>query len=147
MGRIRFKERDVADLLSLYGVIDSQQRQTLLDLARAASRPVWWHPYEDIIADWFTTLVALEDAASEISTYDAPRIPDLLQTMDYARVIARLEDPEASAGTIDMRLSMLQQRQERVRSSSVHLCALTDEAALRRPVGDIALMRGQRGPG
>src|SRR4029453_6040295 len=34
LGRVSFKERDVADLLSLYGVTDTKEREALLGLAR-----------------------------------------------------------------------------------------------------------------
>src|ERR1700739_967948 len=33
-GRVGFKERDVSDLLTLYGVTDSEERAALLNLAR-----------------------------------------------------------------------------------------------------------------
>jgi transcriptional regulator with XRE-family HTH domain len=42
-GRVGFKERDVADLLTLYGVTDTEERAALLNLAREANTPGWWH--------------------------------------------------------------------------------------------------------
>src|SRR5262249_43472199 len=39
LGRVGFKERDVADLLTLYGVVDEQQRDALLALAQGANIP------------------------------------------------------------------------------------------------------------
>src|SRR6266480_7995905 len=44
-GRVGFKERDVADLLTLYGVTDDQKRVGLLSLARQANSPGWWSKY------------------------------------------------------------------------------------------------------
>src|SRR6266567_4741249 len=46
-GRVGFKERDVGDLLTLYGVTDSEERAALLNLAREANTPGWWHAYSD----------------------------------------------------------------------------------------------------
>jgi Helix-turn-helix domain len=40
-GRVGFKERDVGDLLTLYGVTDSEERAALLNLAREANTPGW----------------------------------------------------------------------------------------------------------
>ena len=40
-GRVGFKERDVADLLTLYGVADAEERTALLNLAREANTPGW----------------------------------------------------------------------------------------------------------
>ena len=37
LGRVGFKERDVADLLTLYGVQDARERDRLLALAREAT--------------------------------------------------------------------------------------------------------------
>src|SRR6266699_3431237 len=53
LGRVSFKERDVTDLLTLYGVTDKQEREALLALARQANSPGWWHHYGDILPSWF----------------------------------------------------------------------------------------------
>src|SRR6266581_6568348 len=42
-GHAAFKDRDIADLLSLYGVTGEQERLTLLRLARQSNAPGWWH--------------------------------------------------------------------------------------------------------
>src|SRR5215510_12569792 len=52
-GRVGFKERDVADLLTLYGITDEQVRGSMLSLARQANAPGWWSKYGDVLADWF----------------------------------------------------------------------------------------------
>src|SRR5690625_4117515 len=70
LGQVSFKERDVADLLSLYGVDDSEERDTLLSLARQANNPGWWHKYSDVLPSWFEVYVGLEEAASIIRTYE-----------------------------------------------------------------------------
>src|SRR5262249_58531614 len=51
-GRVSFKHRDVADLLTLYGVIDEQTRAGLLSLAEQANAQGWWAKYSDILPDW-----------------------------------------------------------------------------------------------
>ena len=43
LGRVGFKERDVLDLLTLYGVTDETERTQFLALARRANAPGWWH--------------------------------------------------------------------------------------------------------
>src|SRR2546421_2397623 len=45
LGRVGFKERDIADLLSMYGVEDPDERNRLLALARDANSPGWWHRF------------------------------------------------------------------------------------------------------
>jgi hypothetical protein len=47
LGRHRFKERDLVDLLARYGVGDDE-REEFLDLARQANVPGWWQRYGDL---------------------------------------------------------------------------------------------------
>jgi transcriptional regulator with XRE-family HTH domain len=65
-GRSGAKQRDVADLLTLYGVTDDAQREELLALARQANTPGWWQPYNDVLPSWFELYLGLEKAASII---------------------------------------------------------------------------------
>src|SRR5262252_485380 len=69
-GRSGAKQRDVADLLSLYGVTDEAQREELLALARQANTPGWWQPYSDVLPSWFELYLGLEKAASIIRLYE-----------------------------------------------------------------------------
>src|SRR3954452_4539522 len=84
LGRVSFKERDVADLLKLYGV-EGEEREALVTLARQANSPGWWHPYADLLAPWFQSYLGLEESASLIRTYEVQFVPGLLQTADYAK--------------------------------------------------------------
>src|SRR6266496_5865220 len=59
-GQVRFKERDVTDLLTLYGVTDEKTRAALVALARQANTPGWWSRYGDVTADWFEDYLGLE---------------------------------------------------------------------------------------
>src|SRR5215470_16409893 len=68
-GQVRFKDRDVTDLLTLYGVTDEQTRATLVALAKQANTPGWWSRYGDVMADWFEAYLGLETAASVIRTF------------------------------------------------------------------------------
>src|SRR6185295_13441437 len=87
LGRVGFKERDVADLLTLYGVVDEHEREVLILLARQANQPNWWNRYGDVLPTWLQSYLGLEAAAT--------------------------------------------------------LWMVIDEAALRRPMGGMAVMRGQ----
>src|ERR1700748_1298747 len=48
-GLVRFKERDVTDLLTLYGVTDEKTRSGLVTLTRQANTPGWGAQDGDII--------------------------------------------------------------------------------------------------
>ena len=48
-GRVGFKERDIDDLLTLYGVTSGDEREALLKLASGSNLPGWWQSYSDIL--------------------------------------------------------------------------------------------------
>jgi len=143
-GRVGFKSRDIADLLTLYGVTDEQERTALLELARQASAMGWWHDYADIMPNWFEPYVGLEEAAASVRCYEIQFVPGLLQTADYARAVAMLGHPVGPAEEINRRVSLRMARQAVLtRANPTHLWAVLDEAALRRPIGRPDVMRGQ----
>ncbi len=144
LGRVSFKERDVEDLLTLYGQVDAEERERLLTLARQANTPGWWHRYGDVLPNWFQSYLGLEAAASLIRTYEVQFVPGLLQTADYARSVVLLGHGRASADEIDRRVELRMRRQKILdRPEPVQLWAVIDEAVLRRSVGSRAAMRGQ----
>jgi transcriptional regulator with XRE-family HTH domain len=144
LGRVGFKERDVADLLTLYGVTDDTDRDTLLALAQDANSPGWWHRYGDVLPGWFETYVGLEEAAALIRTYEVQFIPGLLQTEEYARAVISLGNSASPSEEIEQRISLRITRQNLLtRGDAPRLWAVVDEAALRRPIGGRDVMRGQ----
>jgi transcriptional regulator with XRE-family HTH domain len=143
LGRVSFKERDVTDLLNLYGV-DEDETATLVALAVQANTPGWWHKYGDVLPDWFQVYVGLEEAASLIRLYEVQFVPGLLQTADYARAVVRLGQPGAAPEEIERRISLRMGRQELLtKPGGPRLWAIVDEAALRRPIGGKEVMRAQ----
>jgi transcriptional regulator with XRE-family HTH domain len=144
LGRVGFKERDVVDLLALYGVEDTEERATLLALAREANEPGWWHKYGDLLPPWFQSYVGLEAAASLIRTYEVQFVPGLLQTEDYARAVILLGHSTGSAEEIDRRVALRLERQAALgRPGGLRLWAVLDEAVLRRPIGGPQVLRSQ----
>jgi transcriptional regulator with XRE-family HTH domain len=144
LGRVSFKERDVSDLLSMYGVEDDNEREALIGLARQANNPGWWHHFSDILPGWFQSYLGLEAAASLIRTYEIQFVPGLLQTPEYARAVIMLGHAGASADEIDRRVEVRRHRQQILtRSGGPQLWAVIDEAVLRRPIGGVEVMRQQ----
>jgi transcriptional regulator with XRE-family HTH domain len=95
-GQVGFKDRDIVDLLALYGVTDASEVAEFVVLAREANAPGWWHHYGDLLPQWFRAYVDLESAAALIRTYEGQFVPGLLQTEDYMRAVVsggHLEDP------------------------------------------------------
>ncbi|MGC5334037.1 helix-turn-helix domain-containing protein [Micromonospora sp. DT62] len=144
LGRVGFKERDVADLLTLYGVTASEEREALLKLARDANSPGWWHRYGDVLPNWFQSYLGLEAAAALIRSYEVQFVPGLLQTREYARAVVLLGHGRAAPAEIERRVALRMQRQRLLyRENPPQLWAVVDEAALRRPIGGPRVMREQ----
>lgn len=144
LGRVGFKERDVADLLTLYGVTASEEREALLKLARDANSPGWWHRYGDVLPSWFQSYLGLEAAAVLIRSYEVQFVPGLLQTREYARAVVLLGHGRAAPAEIERRVALRMQRQRLLhRERPPQLWAVVDEAALRRPIGGPRVMRDQ----
>ncbi len=143
MGRTGFKARDVADLLALYGVTDEAETDTLLALARQSNTPGWWHIYYDVVPSWLNVYLGLEQTAVVIRAYELQFVPGLLQTEEYARAVVRL-GPDDTEERIGRRVELRMARQQILhRARPPHLWVVIDEAALRRSMGDSALMRRQ----
>jgi transcriptional regulator with XRE-family HTH domain len=144
LGRVSFKERDVIDLLAMYGVEDEGDHAALVALARDANSPGWWHKYSDVLPEWFSVYVGLEEAASLLRVYEVQFVPGLLQTAAYTRAIVKRGQAAAPAGEIERRVQLRAARQEMLaKPGAPRLWAVIDEAAIRRPIGGPEVMRAQ----
>jgi Domain of unknown function (DUF5753)/Helix-turn-helix domain len=146
LGRTGFKRRDVADLLTLYGVSDETERDSLFTLIEKANSPGWLHEYGDVLSSSAETRLELEQCASVIRCYENQFVPDLLQTAAYARAIIGRQHPGADAEVTGRRLGLLAKRQVILRKPDpCRLWAIIDEGALRRRPVSAPAMRRQLG--
>jgi transcriptional regulator with XRE-family HTH domain len=142
-GRVGFKERDVADLLTLYDVTDPDERAALINLAKETSTPGWWHAFSDAMPAWLEPYLGLEAAASVIRTFQIQQVPGLLQTEEYAKALIR-QGAAVTEDEITRRGELRASRQEILRKANApQLWVVLDEAALRRPVGGRDVVCGQ----
>jgi transcriptional regulator with XRE-family HTH domain len=143
LGRVSFKERDVADLLTLYG-IDDEEHQRLLAQSREANAPGWWHRYSDLLPDWYQNHLGLEAAATLIRTYEVQFVPGLLQTEAYARAVIMLGHGQADVSELDRRVALRMARKQVLDGpDGPRLWAVLDEAVLHRPIGNTKILREQ----
>src|SRR5205814_8388710 len=138
------KDRDVADLLTLYGITDEKLRARMLASAQDANAPGWWSKYGDLLPDWFEEYLGLEGAASVIRTFELQFVHGLFQTESYARAVTLLGHTGSSGEEIDRRVSLRLKRQDLLTSPNPpQVWSVLDEGALRRPVGGRQVMRTQ----
>lgn len=144
LGRVGLRERDVADLLTFYGVEDEAARSAVMDLLLRANEPGWWHRFNDLLPSWFQTYVGLEEAASRIRTYEVQFVPGLLQTEEYAKAVITAGSAGVAPQEIIRRVDLRMERQQVLdRADGPFFWAVIDEAALRRPIGGSEVMRAQ----
>jgi transcriptional regulator with XRE-family HTH domain len=144
LGRVGFKERDVTDLLVLYGVEDPAEHERLLALTRQANSPSWWHTFGEVLDTWFTNYLDLEQAAELIRTYEVQFVPGLLQTEAYARAVIRLGHNTATRDEIDRRTKLRMARKRLLDGTDApRLWAVLDEGVLRRLIGGPEVLREQ----
>ena len=143
-GRVKLKNRDVMDLLTLYGVTDEDVRSKFLALVEQSNTPDWWTKYNDILPDWFETYLGLEAAASTIRSFEVQFVHGLFQTEDYARAVTRRGRQTATPEEIERRVAVRLKRQELLtKPNPPRIWSVMDEAVLRRPAGGAAVMRAQ----
>jgi len=140
-GQRGIRPKELRELLAEYGVPDSEQA-ALLAIASRGGPPGWWHPYADVLPGTYLDYVIMESAASEIMTYEAQVVPDLLQTDEYARAIAAAEPGYATGGQREAAVAAKAARRRAVLPGR-RLSVILGEGALRQAVGGPGVMAGQ----
>ena len=145
MAEVTLKVPYIQILLPAYGVPDDEVT-IFLQLADEANKPGWWQRFHDVLPDWFSGYVSLEEAAVTIRAYEPHFVPGLLQTEEYARQVlttgsvGRTADPARIERHVALRL----ERQSLLtRPEAPVFWAVLDETVLRRPVGSSAVMHAQ----
>jgi transcriptional regulator with XRE-family HTH domain len=103
-GRSRPQPGNVRVLLDLYGVT-GPERDGLIQLAREARQPGWWHSFRDVLPNPYEVYIGLEAGAATIRNFEPVVIPGLLQTPDYAREMFRRGPRELDRDEVEPRRS------------------------------------------
>jgi transcriptional regulator with XRE-family HTH domain len=136
-GQRGIRAKELRELLAEYGVPDGEQ-DTLAAIAGRGPRG-WRDSYPDVLSGKYLDYVVVESAASQIMTYEAQLVPDLLQTDDYARAVAAAEPRYATAQQREDSVAVKARR----RQAGPRLVAILGEGALRQAVGGPAVLAGQ----
>ena len=144
LGRVGFKERDVTDLLTMYGVEDATERQTFLDMVKQSNEPGWWRRFGDTMPNWFSDLVGLEEAAARIQIWEPLYVSGLLQIEPYARAIFSHGRPEMADERVDQLVALRMRRQKMFsRPDAPRVWMVLDESVLHRPIGGMKVLKQQ----
>ncbi|MEU7161445.1 helix-turn-helix transcriptional regulator [Streptomyces chrestomyceticus] len=132
----------VRALLQAYG-LPTPEADAFMELVEQANTPGWWHKFRDVVPTWFSTYVALEDAASLIRAYEPHYFPGLLQTEDYARAVLSA-GLHQTVDDLERQVAVRIKRQELLlREDAPTLWVLMEESVLHRPVGGPGVTRAQ----
>jgi transcriptional regulator with XRE-family HTH domain len=140
--RVAAMQRDVKDMLDLYGVV-SDQREVLLALARGARRKEdWWIAYSDVPD--VRTYISLERAANSIRICQSVTVPGLLQVERYARLVITRALPHLRDDQIERLVALRMERGALLRATDPpDLGVVMDEAGLHRLEESRELLREQ----
>jgi transcriptional regulator with XRE-family HTH domain len=141
-GQRGIRPKELRELLTEYGVPSSEQL-ALVSIASRGGQHGWWHPYVGAMSDAYLDYAIMESAASEIMTYEAQLIPDLLQTDEYARAIAAAEPGYVTDQQREDAVAAKAVRRQAVLSASRRLSVVLGEGALHRVVGGAEVLAGQ----
>lgn len=141
--RARPQRRTLMALLDLYEVTGSL-RNDLLDIAKTADGQGWLRAYHAELPEEYAAYISFEAEARSVRNYESLFIPGLLQTEDYARAVISGTLPMATTTEVEQRVRARIERQELLSSEKpLRLWAIVDEAAIRRMVGGVSVMRTQ----
>ncbi|WP_410608520.1 helix-turn-helix domain-containing protein [Amycolatopsis sp. lyj-109] len=144
LGRVGFKERDVTDLLTMYGVEDATERRAFLDMVKQSNEPGWWRRFGDTMPNWFTDLVGLEEAAARIQIWEPVYVSGLLQIEPYARAIFSHGRPDMADERVDQLVALRMRRQKMFsRPDAPRVWMVLDESVLHRPIGGMKVLKQQ----
>ncbi|WP_189263466.1 helix-turn-helix domain-containing protein [Streptomyces fuscichromogenes] len=107
---------------------------------------LWPYVYREAFPDWSRKFMEYSERAVAVREYAAHVVPGLLQTEPYARAVLSVGRTLGSKEQLEERVTARMGRQGRLRTPDrPELWVVLDEAVLRRPVGDPAVMREQLG--
>jgi transcriptional regulator with XRE-family HTH domain len=145
LSRIESGERGIRPpelraLLTEYGV-DFRAQEALAGLSQPATRRCWWQDHSGVVPEGMKDFAAIEALASTICVYDAHRVPEFLQTPDYAKAL--IDAGESGGEARDRMLAAVLARQQAVLASRPEITLVIAEAALLNVVGGPKVTRDQ----
>lgn len=126
---------DLDALLNRYGVTSESTRERLQALNRGARERGWWDTYREVLYPTYLSYVGFEAGAAYIRQFQIGFIPGLLQTAEYAQVVAKIGSANQTEVESAVGLRMQRQSELAKRSAQPRLYFVVDEAVIRRHIG------------
>jgi transcriptional regulator with XRE-family HTH domain len=140
-GQRGIRVRDLRDLLAEYDVGEHEQA-FLTAIASPKATAGWWQGYPDVLGEGQRDLMIMEALATQVRAYHTQRIPELLQTEQYADAIASTSGLTAEAR--QRAVEATRARQDAILGAEhPGLSVIITEAALCQQVAGADVMRAQ----
>lgn len=134
-------------LVNFYKIADTELGENLIKWSRDGRKPGWWQGHPGNAQEANPSYIAYESQASEMRMFVIPFLPTLLQTYDYALVLARRLNPDRTDEDIEGMVELRRERKKmlRVRDGQAPLRAriILHEVCLTQVVGSVEVMRAQ----
>jgi transcriptional regulator with XRE-family HTH domain len=140
--KVAVSSDDVRTMCELYRV-DGPAAEAMASLAREAKKRGWWRAYGDVLTPQTEDFIEVESDAAEMLNFEVDRIPGLLQTDEYTRALVHAVDPSADQETVEKRVALRVERQQRLLEGRFTLWAVVGSLALDCPVGSVEIYRRQ----
>ncbi|MFE3599331.1 helix-turn-helix domain-containing protein [Streptomyces sp. NPDC059142] len=141
-GQGRVQPSDVDALCRFYGTSD-ELRELLKSLAKQSKTKGWWHAHGSAVPSWFSVYVGLEQAASNLRTYQGEFIPGLLQTAEYTSELSRVT-PDLPHSEIPRLVDVRMRRQELLtQANPPDVWAVVHQSVVMQVVGNHQVMARQ----
>lgn len=142
---------DVIELMRLYGVEVTSERDVLTRLVRESREEGWWERFTDgltterFVLDAPGRYPALETEAAAVRSVSTTVLHGLLQTREYAEGVLTANLPHHESSEIARLVDLREERQRALgrRQAPLVLSAVVDEALLRRVVTSSRIMADQ----
>jgi transcriptional regulator with XRE-family HTH domain len=143
-GQRGIRGKELRELLTEYGVPASEQEILLAIAQTGRQRGGWWRAYADVLPEAAQDFILMESCASQALVYEPQRIPELLQTANYAAASVGADPAGGLADdAADRLVEVILTRQEALRERALRLEVVVGEAALHQVVGGADVMRAQ----
>jgi transcriptional regulator with XRE-family HTH domain len=140
-GQVSLKIRELREMLTIYGVGESNQT-ALVELAREARQRSPLRAQG--ISATIQTAIDFEIAATSIRAYGGLLLPGLLQTAGYARAVIGVLRRDVTLDEVENGVKLRLTRQDLLTSvDPPDYWAIVDDSALHRPVGGSDVMQDQ----
>lgn len=144
-GSVGISTNDLHALLRLYGINDAQRVKYLVSVGREARQQTWWSKYRGSVSPTYFQYIEYETAAISLRSHETILIPGLLQTQEYATILAQRSGlilaPKTLRALVEIR--MMRQKQLFGHEDAPLAFFILDEAVIRRLMGEEAVAPSQ----